>query len=372
MKVLHVVTSLVRGGAETHVVELARGEFDRGVDVSVAYLKDELYWREALVEAGIDIIPLAMAQYGDPRPIVRLRGAMRSIRPDIVHAHLPPAELYSRLAIATGGPARAFVLTRHNDEGFYNGPGHRNLGSWVARKADAVIAVSDTVREQTHSYLRVPPARTCTIQHGIDLSPFARVSLGERNVLRTEWGAMNDTVVIGTVGRLVPQKALHVLLEGFARYRALASEPSRLVVVGCGPLETELKARSHELGIADTVVWAGFREDIPAVMSSFDIFALSSNYEGFGIVLLEAMAAGKPVVATGVSAIPEVIEDGVNGLLFPSGDADAFAAALLRFEDMALRGAFGRAGRNRAGAFTLDRMVDLTLATYSEALNAPR
>jgi glycosyltransferase involved in cell wall biosynthesis len=372
MRVLHVVTSLVRGGAETHVVQLARGQVDRGVDVSVAYLKDEAYWREALVEAGIDIIPLAMARYGDPRPIVRLRGAMRFIRPDVVHAHLPPAELYTRLAIATGGPARAFVLTRHNDEGFYNGPGHRNLGAWVASKADAVIAVSDTVREQTHCYLLVPPARTCTIQHGIDLSPFARVTPAERNVLRREWGATNDTVVVGAVGRLVPQKALHVLLEGFARYLVLANQPSRLVVVGCGPLETELKARSHELGLADTVVWAGFRENIPAVMSSFDIFALSSNYEGFGIVLLEAMAAGKPVVATGVSAIPEVVEDGVNGLLVPPGDVDAFGSALLRFEDTALRGAFGMAGRRRADAFTLDRMVDLTLATYSEALNAPR
>ena len=87
MKVLHVVTSLVRGGAETHVVELARGEVDRGVGVTVAYLKDEPYWRDALAEAGVAITPLAMARYGDPRPIAGLRAAMRSIRPDVLHAH---------------------------------------------------------------------------------------------------------------------------------------------------------------------------------------------------------------------------------------------------------------------------------------------
>jgi glycosyltransferase involved in cell wall biosynthesis len=372
MKVLHVVTSLVRGGAETHVVELARGELDRGVDVTVAYLKDEAYWRDALVEAGIAVTPLAMARYGDPRPIARLRAAMRCIRPDILHAHLPPAELYARLALAAGAPARAFVLTRHNDEVFYRGPWHRELGAWVARKADIVIAVSDTVRDQTHRYLRVPPAKTRTIPHGIDPEPFVRVTSAERNQLRAEWGAVNDTLVVGTVGRLMPQKALHVLLEGFARYRALASRPCRLVVVGCGPLETELKARSFEFGLADAVVWAGFREDIPAVMSSFDVFALSSQYEGFGIVLLEAMAAGKPVVATKVSAIPEVIEDGVTGLLVPTGDAYAFGAAIMQLEDTALREKLGTTGRKRVGEFTLDRMVDATFAAYAGALNAAR
>ena len=370
MKVLHVITSLVRGGAETHVAELAREQVDRGVDVTVAHLKDETYWRDSLVEAGVAIAPLAMARYGDLRPIARLRAAMRCIRPDVLHAHLPPAELYARLAIATGGPTRAFVLTRHNDEGFYHGPWHRELGAWVARRADTVIAVSDTVRDQTHRYLGVSPKKTRTIYHGIDPDPFARISSAERSQLRAEWGAVNDTVVIGTVGRLAPQKGLHALLEGFVRYRALASQPSRLVVVGCGPLETELKARSIELGLADAVVWAGFREDIPAVMSSFDVFALSSQYEGFGIVLLEAMAAGKPVVATEVSAIPEVIEDGVTGLLVPAGDAYAFSAAIMQLEDAALREKLGTAGRKRAGEFTLDGMVDATLAAYAEVLDA--
>ncbi len=372
MKVLYVVTSLVRGGAETHVVELARGAVDRGINVTVAYLKGAPYWRDALVEAGVDIAPLAMARYGDPRSIARLRAAMRSIRPDVLHAHLPPAELYSRLALAAGAPARVFVLTRHNDEGFYHGPWHRELGDWVARRADVVIAVSDAVRDQTHRYLGVSPANTRTIQHGIDTEPFSRITSAERNRLRSEWGAVDDTVVVGTVGRLAPEKALHVLLEGFARYRALARQPSRLVVVGCGPLEAELKARSIELGLADAVVWAGFREDIPAVMSSFDVFALSSQYEGFGIVLLEAMAAGKPVVATKVSAIPEVVEDGVTGLLGPADDPYAFSAALLQLEASSLRQKLGMAGRKRASKFIMDRMIDETLAAYAGALDAPR
>jgi glycosyltransferase involved in cell wall biosynthesis len=372
LKVLHVVTSIIRGGAETHVVELARGQVNRGASVQVAYLKDEQYWHQALVKAGVEVTCLGMARYGDPRPIVRLRAIMRRFRPDILHAHLPPAELHARLALAVGGPVKAFVISRHLDESFYRGPWHRALGRWVARRADSVIAVSDAVREHSHRYLGISRARTRTIRHGIDLEPFARVTPADTKRLRAEWGAIDDTMVVGTVGRLMPQKALPVLLEGFARYRALCSRPSRLVVVGYGPLETELKARSFELGLADAVVWAGFRDDIPVVMCSFDVFALSSQYEGFGLVLLEAMAAGKPVVATKVSAIPEVVEDGVTGLLVPAKDPDALSAALVKLENVALRNKLGAEGRKRASQFTLDGMIDATLAAYSDALDAHR
>ena len=325
-----------------------------------------------MVKAGVAIEPLGMARYGDPRPIARLRGTMRRLRPDILHAHLPPAELYARLALAAGGPASAFVVSRHNDDRFYRGPWHREVGAWVARRADIVIAVSDAVREHTHRYLGVSAAKTRTIRHGIDPEAFARVTPADRNRLRAEWGAIDNTMVVGTVARLMPEKALHVLLEGFARYRAFGSRRSRLVVVGYGPLETELKARSLELGLADAVVWAGFRDDIPAVMSSFDVFALSSQHEGFGVVLLEAMAAGKPVVATNVSAIPEVVEDGVTGLLVAADDPDALGAAIIKLENTALRQRLGAAGRKRAGEFMLDRMIDTTLAAYAGVLDAHR
>ena len=117
-------------------------------------------------------------------------------------------------------------------------------------------------------------------------------------------------------------------------------------------------------------MWTGFRDDIPAVMSSFDVFALSSQYEGFGLVLLEAMTAGKPVVATKVSAIPEVVEDDVTGLLVPANDPDALSAAFMKLENVALRNKLGVEGRKRASQFTLDGMIDATLAAYSEVLDA--
>jgi glycosyltransferase involved in cell wall biosynthesis len=181
--------------------------------------------------------------------------------------------------------------------------------------------------------------------------------MDEAAAVREDWHIPPDAWVIGTVARLVPQKALHILIEGYARYRGRATQPSRLVLVGRGPLEDELKSQAQELGIADEIVWAGFREDIPAVMRAFDLFALTSSYEGFGLVLLEAMSAAKPVLATKVSAIPEIVEDNETGLLCRPGDTSSIADALAKFESAGTRRKMGDAGLRRAQtSFTLARM----------------
>ncbi|MEO5657932.1 MAG: glycosyltransferase family 4 protein, partial [Nitrospiria bacterium] len=176
--------------------------------------------------------------------------------------------------------------------------------------------------------------------------------------------------LIGTVARLVTQKALHVLLEGYARYRECATCPSRLVLVGTGPLREALEAQTVSLGIADSVMWAGFREDIPTVHAAIDLFVLTSAYEGFGLVLLEAMAAARPVLATRVSAIPEVVADGITGRLVDAGAPEQIAAGIKEFEDADRRRAFGEAGRQRAGkVFGLEQMIDRTIGVYRNCVD---
>jgi glycosyltransferase involved in cell wall biosynthesis len=271
-----------------------------------------------------------------------------------------------------GAPADRFVISRHNVGPFHNGPWHRQLGQWVERRADLVIAISEAVREQTTDHLRIGPEKIRTIHYGIDPEPFRSVPPSARERPRAEWGIRDDALVIGTIGRLVPQKALHVLLAGYARYSRVASRPSSLVVVGSGPLENELKALAVELRLGDSAIWTGFRDDTPAIMSALDVFALASDFEGFGLVLLEAMAAGKPVVATMVSAIPEVVKADVTGLLCPPGDPIAFGNALARIEDETLRKTMGAAGRARVAEFALDRMVEDTMKVYRDVLNADR
>lgn len=368
MRILHVITTINRGGAENHLVELVRGQVKQGLQVTVAFLKGDGYWAAELRSLGVGVEPLQLWRYGDLLPIWRLRKLVRNLCPDIVHAHMPPAEFYTRFALLLLRPAPVMVISKHNDEPFYRGWGQRVVGAWVARRAAQMIAISDAVNVFAHNQLNMVAERVVTIHYGIDPSPYEMVMNESRLSLRAEWGVPPEAWLVGTVARLVPQKALHVLLAGYAQYRTKAKYPSHLVIVGRGPLETELQSLAHELGLDDSIIWAGFREDIPIVMNAFDTFALTSIYEGFGLVLLEAMAAGRPVVATAVSAIPEIVQDEKTGLLCHSGDVDGLAHALLKLEDSDLRERLGVAGHERATKyFTVHRMAQATLAVYRES-----
>ena len=370
MRVLHVITTMDRGGAENHLFDLVKGQIGRGLDVAVAYLKGGGYWTSPLRDLGARVEPLQLTRYGDIGPIVRLRRLIGDWRPDLVHAHMPPAELYARLALLGDGLI-PFVISKHNDEPFYRGFGHLALGRWVARRALRVIAISDAVRSYHEPRLRIHHDKFAVIHYGIAVAPYAAVDDAACRAVRASWGIQPGEWVIGTVARLSAQKALHILLEAYATYRKRQSRPARLVLVGRGALEQDLKLTAARLNIAGDVVWAGYREDIPVVMRAFDAFALTSVYEGFGLVLLEAMAAGRPVIATAVSAVPEIIQDNVTGLLCGSGDYTCIGAAMAQLEDPDERVRLGSAGNVRViEQFPIERMITSTISLYQSCIRA--
>jgi glycosyltransferase involved in cell wall biosynthesis len=370
MRVLHVITGIDRGGAEGHLFELVRHQRASGMTVAVAYLRGQGYFSGALRGLGAEVHPMGLRFYGDPRPWLRLRQLTSGGDFDLLHAHLPPAELYARLALL-GLDALPVIITKHNDERFSPGPFQRPLGRWVGKRAGHVIAISGAVnRYMAGPALGLDAGRLSTIHYGIDAAPFAAVADAEVAALRGAWGLARDALAIGFVGRLVEQKDLDTLLGAFALFAPRCPQ-ARLVIVGRGPLDSRLRRRALELAIDDRVVWAGFRDDIAAVMAAFDIFALSSKYEGLGLVLLEAMAARRPVVATRVSAIPEVVADGETGILVGPGDPEALAAAFERLQDHALRARLGEAGRLRVlGRFTLEQMCRATDELYAACVRA--
>lgn len=364
LKILHIITTLNRGGAENHLLALVRGQTKRGLQVEVAYLKGDGYWKNELKKFGVAVHELELRYYGDVRPLMRLRKLLSESDTDLVHAHMPPAEVYARVALL-GDNSMPLVITKHNDECFCPFPGHAALGRWVVRRAHRVVAISDAVNRYVSQYLSIEPSRIATVGYGIDPSPYMEIDATACSRLKREWGCSEDTWVIGTIARLVPQKGIDVLLKAYALYRSKATRPSRLVIVGTGFLEQTLKDLAHHLQIAAEVVWAGFREDIPLVMNTFDLFALTSHYEGFGLVLLEAMASGKPVVATRVSAIPEVVQDGTTGMLCDPGSSEQVAATFQHFETVSVCKCLGSAGRARVrDRFGIDRMVEQTLEIY--------
>jgi glycosyltransferase involved in cell wall biosynthesis len=301
---------------------------------------------------------------------VRLGWLLRRTEFDLVHAHLPPAELYVRLALlGINRKTVPLLITKHNDERFCDAPGKEVLGRWVARRADRLITISDAVkRYMCGPGLGVEERKLHTIHYGIDAARFDHLPRAQAASLRSHWGIADNELAIGFVGRLVLQKDIGTLIRGFALFAARFFH-AKLVIVGSGPRAEEVRHSAAELGISDRVVWAGFRYDIATVMSAFDIFALTSIYEGLGLVLLEAMASALPVVATRAGAIPEVVADGETGVLVAPGRPNELAAAFHDLSDNRRRAQFGAAGRARVmREFTLEKMYRETDALYGRCI----
>jgi len=369
MNILHLITTINRGGAENHLFALASEQLRQGLTVHVAYLKGNGYWYSELSSNGCYVYNLDLKYYGDLKPIYRLRKIINNVKPMIVHAHMPPAELYFRLTDLLTDFVGSYIVTKHNDEPFFSGIGSRFVGKWCYTRADRVISISSAVKSYTLNTFGKHKSHIANIPYGIDIEPYCEACVDKVKALRHAWKISPNTFLIGTVARLVPQKAIHILLRSFALFLSETKADSSLVVVGQGPLRDELRKLTFLLGISESVVWAGFREDIPVVMQALDCFALTSQYEGFGLVLLEAMAAGLPIIATEVSAIPEIVYDKYNGYLCPAGDIKAIAEALSKMNDPSIRTEFG----NRASAqvkkmYSLKRMIESTISLYSESI----
>ena len=354
MRVLHVHKLTGVGGSERHLLTLLPALRERGIDARFLGLDVEgsdagRFYR------GLDE-PATRVRYRRDVSPAMLRDVVRAVRaerPDLLHTHLVHGDVYGALAATvTGTP---FVSTRHNDDRYLLGP-FRYVDRTFARRARRLIAISDAVR----AFLERAghdPAKLVTIRYGLDGLPAA-----PSEVTPAEAGIPDGAPLVLAVGRLTQQKDHPTALRAFA---AAGHPEARLAILGIGPLEAETRALAAERGIADRVVLPG-RLELRDWLERADVFLHTSRWEGFGMVLLEAMLAGLPIVATRVSAVPEVVADGETGALVDAGDWRAAGAALNRFlSDAELARATGAAGLTRAREeFSVARMADQTVELY--------
>lgn len=364
MRVLWLVKGLGLGGAERLLVLSARRRDRSRVAVRAGYLLPHKVALVADLEAtGLPVTCLGRAHLADPRWLRTLRRSLVAEPVDVVHAHSPLAAIGARLVVRSL-PRRRRPRVVTTDHSLFDG--HQAVTRWADAATgwldDAHLSVSEAVKASLPARLR---RRSLVVPHGIDVEQ-VRADGAHLEAVRAELGLAPDALVVGTVANLRPVKAYPDLL---AAARLVLAERSdvRFVTVGQGPQEAEIRALHVELGLGDGVLLLGHRTDAVRVMGACDVFCLASHREGLPVALMEALALGLPVVATGVGGITEVVDDGVEGRLVPPGQPPALAAALLEvLGDDDRRGAMARAAARRGATLSIESAVRRTEALYEE------
>ena len=366
VSVLFALTQPVRGGVEEVVLALARrldpGEFRLALAAPAPLLEA---FAPDLAGVPIELEAVEAESWRRRDEIARLSAFIARFKPDIVNAHLFRSTAVAA-PLARWHGARV-VETYHGREGWRRGllGGSFLPDRLVSRLVDRVIAVSEAARAFLISGKGYDPRKIVVVPNGRDLSVFRPGAGGQ--AVRKELGIDRATPLVGVIGRLEEQKGHVYILEAWPS--VLAEFPdARLLLVGDGSLRGALDRRAQELGIAGSVLFAGFRSDVPRVLDALDVLALPSLYEGMPLTAIEASAMAKPVVATAVDGTPEVVREGRTGRLVPPRDVVALSRALRSvLRDPAAAQRMGSAGRDLVfNRFDLTRQVDATARVYRE------
>ncbi len=354
-------------GAEGHLLLLLNGQRARGLDAHLWMLVEPgnpvQDYVDRAAALGIPVQRFLIHHHLDLSLSKRLADQLRFVRPALVHTHLIHADLYGNLAARRAGIPYV-ISSRHNDDRFRYTLPVRLLNRWLWQRTDAGIAISEAIRRFSIEVEGAPGASIHTVHYGLDPASI-QAPLTARADLRAALNLPADTLLAGSVCRLVEQKGLVYGLRGFAQIADRVPD-AHVAIAGDGPLRAALEAEVRALNLADRVHFLGWRSDAHAVFAALDVLLAPSLWEGFGLVFLEAMALGLPIISTRASAIPEVVVEGETGWLVPPRDSDALGAALLHaLTDAGTRRARGTNGRRRLETlFTPDKMVEETLAVY--------
>jgi glycosyltransferase involved in cell wall biosynthesis len=324
MKVLHVIDHMGLGGEQRVVQDLA---VMHGPDVAPAawsLRSHELPGvAERMAAAGVPYRSFGLSPR-NPLAVVDLRRRLQHDRPDVLHLHLEYSTLVGVLAALSLPTPRPVLVASVANDPFRQGRFHQWAGRRLAPSIDLHVTHSRGIRDSVLSAYAGRPRRVEVVSLGIDLRRFDRALAQAARVAEYRRDA---GPVVGAIGRLVPQKAMHVLVD--ATPALLQADPAtRVLIVGDGPLRADLEAQAARLGVAHAVRFAGYQEDVVSAYAAMDVFVLPSRDEGFGLVFLEAMAMGVPVVGTRVIGSEDAVDDGVTGLLVPYANPAALAAAV--------------------------------------------
>ncbi len=361
---LHIDTARTWRGGQNQVLLTVNGLREFGQRAAlVAHPDGELRKRAA---EGLELVPLAPKSEMDLTAAWRLNRVIRRLRPDVIHAHDAHGVAMASLALSLGASVREppLVVSRRVDFHLR----HNSFSRWKHRQVDCFIAASEAIRQILLAD-GVPEERTVTVHEGIDVE---HVLASPTVDVHQTFFLPHGSPVVGNIAALVPHKGQRHLIE--AAHLVVQKVPDvRFVILGEGELRESLERLVREYHLEKHVLLPGFRTDVLGCLKSFDLFVMSSVTEGLGTSLLDAMACSRAIVATTAGGIPEVVEQGVTGVLVPPRDHEAMADAIVSLiRDEPRRQSMGDAGFRRVNQrFTVERMVAATAAVYARVAGTP-
>lgn len=366
IKILQVIWSLAYGGAERVVMDISQTLDRDKFDVHICCTNGKGVFAERMEKQGITVHVLADAEW---KPVylsgLKLLRLLRNERPAVLHSHgsgplfdASFARLFHRVPF--------YVHTFH----YGNYPGcspNKLIAERIASKRpDRLIAVSNAQRDALIQHLKIPPEKIQTIYNGV--SKNQNINDNELiNAKKRELGIQPGDFTLGTVAIFSEQKGLTFLLESAAKVINVLPK-ARFILVGDGPLRQELENKSRDLGLNSRVLFTGLRTDVHELLLAFDVFLMSSLWEGMALTLLEAMAAGKPVVATDVGDNSIIVKHGITGYIVRPKDAGQMADSILQLaNDPLTKDKMGKeAVKEYSNRFTLDKMMKEYASLFEE------
>jgi len=355
-KIVHVITTIMRGGAENQLIEVVKQQVLAGFCVEIISLKGEPELADEFSRAGASV-NLSIANRWIGIQLLLLRKIIRN-QSFTIHAHLPRAEILCALIV---GKSRMF-FTRHNSEPFFPGaPKFISivLSRYVCNRSIAGIAITDGVRNYSVSTKEISPNYTLFVIH-YGYTPTCRTSKNTKDK-SIDIPKPSDSLHLVTVGRLVKQKDQKTLISGIAELRKSGKKVS-LTIIGDGPLRSELEDLAERLEVSQFIEFLGRIQNPIDELRRFDIFVLPSIYEGFGLVLLEAMDCGLPIIAADNTCIPEVL--GGAGVLFRTGDTVDLVSKIQKLFDPELRVTYSKQSTARLSEFNPKKMSEALIDVY--------
>jgi len=365
-KIFYFTTDSKIGGTERMILALLEGLDRNKYEPFLCAIKPGGALLPEAEKLGVKAVTLNAGSRTDLPALCGIIPMLRKEKPGILHTFLFHANIAGRIAGRMCGVPVIISSQRSVDK--WRKPWHSALDKWTSGLCNLIISNSEAGRKALIEREKIDPARVITIHNGINAEKFAAAACGaDAGAARKAFGFAPGDTVLGIIANLRAVKGHKFLLKAFQNVRRTTPDVRlKLLVVGEGKLEGELKDLADKLGVSNDTVFAGFRDEIPRVLAAIDIFVLPSLWEGFPVSVIEAMASGKPVIASRAGGIPEAIVEGETGLLVPPGDVPALEKAIEALAGSPeLAKKMGEAGRKKAGSeFGIEKMISKTEGVY--------